>query len=261
MEMISMSLSLWENTLRLYAQHRIFLEILWTTSWWVPLLLPAYGRMRTPTFAKYAKLPYAGLGVHLLLGSAVLSRYYFLYATTGASPVPDIVDLVLGLAFAASSLQMSAHVHMGFVPVVRGTFQSMALQQAAATALGYAYGDAGWHRAAVKILDAFVWVRWLAHYAPLLQGFRTYGARFTAAVFVSLPLCLWEGAYPAGTPAFIALLSMLLAVDKWASRKLDGKPGPFPRALAHCGFVTVQPKHRENAETDAEVDAAGVKQE
>ncbi|KAJ0383171.1 hypothetical protein COL922a_011037 [Colletotrichum nupharicola] len=41
------------------------------------------------------------------------------------------------------------------------------------------------------------------------------------------------------------MLFAFLAVDKWAARKLDGKPGPIPRALAHCGFVTVEKKHRD----------------
>ncbi|KAF9870623.1 hypothetical protein CkaCkLH20_11929 [Colletotrichum karsti] len=244
----------WENAQSLYAKNRLLFEIFCTTSFWVPYLFPSYKYVRSRKFAKYAKLPYESLAAHLILGTVVVARYYYLYATLGESPVPTLFDLVTVLAFSATGVQLSGYVHEGNVPVLMASFKAMALQQAIATSMGYAYGSAHWHRAGVKLMDAFAWVRWMNEYGGVFQGFRTYGARFTASVVISHPLCLWEGDYPAGMPAYLAMLFAFLAVDKWASRKLDGKPGSIPRALAFCGFVTVEKKHRDvklgNAESE-----------
>ncbi|KAF4835717.1 Sordarin/hypoxysordarin biosynthesis cluster protein P [Colletotrichum tropicale] len=235
----------WESMQQLYAEHHIFLEILFTTSWWLRYLVPSWRRASNRKIVKHMKYPFIPLLAHLTCGTLAIIRYYYLYLALGDSPVPTLLDLAFSLGFTATGVQLSGYVREGNVPVLKAAFKAMAFQQAIATFAGYTYGSAHWHRAGIKVMNAFVWVRWFNEYGTVFQGFRTYGARFTASTVISHPLCMWEGDYPAGMPVYVAMLFAFLAVDKWAARKLDGKPGPIPRALAHCGFVTVEKKHRD----------------
>ncbi|GJC99012.1 hypothetical protein CH63R_11069 [Colletotrichum higginsianum IMI 349063] len=209
-------------------------------------LVPSWRKVTTPKHAKYVKLPWIPLALHVLIGTVELFRYYHL-AVTGEPPEPNVTDLVLGLGMAAGSFHLAAYVHEGNIPFVRTTFQGMAAQRALASTLGYVHGDAQWHRASVKLLNNFTWVRWIWACGGHLQGIRTHGDALTAAVVASHPLALWEGDYPAGIPLLGAIVFALLAVDKWASRKLDGKPGFVPRVLVHCGLVTVKKGYFETA--------------
>ncbi|TEA14257.1 Sordarin/hypoxysordarin biosynthesis cluster protein P [Colletotrichum sidae] len=242
----------------LWKQHQTALEVAWTFSIYLPLVLVSYRRWSSRKIAKYAGLPYGPVVAHILLATVFLVRYYGRSAAAGSPPVPGLFDLVFGVVFCLNSLQVAAHVTHGIAPLARATFQVLALQVLVATVAGYARADAGWFRAGAKLFDVFALFRWLNRHASRLEGFETYDAQFTGVLVAAHAFCLWEGDYPAGVPLFIVLFAGLLAVNKWASRKLDGKPGPIPRVLAHCGFVTVQKKHREEEEEtsgDAEAEA------
>ncbi|TDZ26445.1 Sordarin/hypoxysordarin biosynthesis cluster protein P [Colletotrichum orbiculare MAFF 240422] len=225
----------------LWKQHQTALEVAWTFSIYLPLVLVSYRRWSSRKIARYAGLPYGPVVAHILLATVFLVRYYGRYAAAAAagSPlVPDLFDLVFGVVFCLNSLQVAAHVTHGIAPLARATFQVLAIQVLVATVAGYARADAGWFRAGAKLFD------------------------FTGVLVAAHAFCLWEGDYPAGVPLFIVLFAGLLAVNKWASRKLDGKPGPIPRVLAHCGFVTVQKKHRgEEEETSGDAEAEAEEQE
>ncbi|GKT62938.1 hypothetical protein ColTof4_05468 [Colletotrichum tofieldiae] len=237
----------WETGKLLYAEHHVFLEILWISATYLRFLVPSWRNITTPKHAKYAKLPWVPLISHVVAGTIELFRYYSQLAVTGESPEPNVVDLGLCLVMAASSFQLAAHVHEGNIPFVRTTFQGAAVQRVLASTLGFLHGDARWHRASIKLLNNFTWTRWIGVYAGYFQGFRAYADAFTASVVISHPLALWEGDYPAGIPLFGAVMFVLLVVDKWASRKLDGRPGFVPRVLAHCGLVTVKKGYFETA--------------
>ncbi|KAL2873817.1 hypothetical protein SGCOL_011046 [Colletotrichum sp. CLE4] len=237
----------WNAAELLFEKHHVFLEIFWISSTYLRFLVPSWRKVSTPTHAKYTALPWIPLMIHVILGTIELARYYYPLVVTGEPPVPNLIDLVLGLAFSAGSFHLAAYVREGNIPFIRTTFQATALQRALASTLGYVHGDAQWHRASVKLLNNFTWVRWLLTFGKHFQGFRTYGDTFTASVVMAHPLSLWEGDYPAGIPLYASIVLMLLAVDKWASRKLDGKPGFVPRVLAHCGLVTVKKGYFETS--------------
>ncbi|KAI8162517.1 hypothetical protein K4K49_000777 [Colletotrichum sp. SAR 10_70] len=148
----------WESMQQLYAEHHIFLEILFTTSWWLRYLVPSWKRASNRKIVKHMKYPFIPLLAHLTCGTLAMIRYYYLYLALGDSPVPTLLDLVLSLGFTATGVQLSGYVREGNVPVLKAAFKAMAFQQAIATFAG---------------------------------------------------------------------------------------PGPIPRALAHCGFVTVEKKHRD----------------
>ncbi|WYZ42350.1 hypothetical protein EsH8_VI_000049 [Colletotrichum jinshuiense] len=223
-----------------YAKHHVFLEILWVLSTYPRYLVPSWRKVTTPKHAKYAKLPWIPLALHVVVGTIEVFRYYYRLAIIGEPPKPDLADLVLGLAFSAGGLHLSSYVHEGNIPFIRTTFQAASLQRALASTLGYVHDDAQWHRASIKLLNSFTWVRWIGDFGPYIQGFRTYQETFTASVVMAHPLALWEADYPAGIPLLGAIMAVLLVLDKWASRKLDGRPGFVPRVLAHCGLVTVK---------------------
>ncbi|KAK2001545.1 hypothetical protein LX36DRAFT_653286 [Colletotrichum falcatum] len=213
----------WEGVRQLYARHRVLLEMVWISGTYLRYLVPSWRKISSPKSAKYLRFPYVPLAVHVVVGTAEVLRYYCQLAMTGEWPKPNAVDLGLCLAMAATSLRLAANVKNGKVAVVRTTFQAMAAQRVVASTLGYVRDDARWHRASIKLLNNLVWTRLIGDHTRYLQGFQTYGDAFTGAVVVSHPLALWEGDYPAGIPLFVAIVLALLAVDKWASRKLDGK--------------------------------------
>ncbi|OHE93295.1 hypothetical protein CORC01_11438 [Colletotrichum orchidophilum] len=237
----------WDAAELLFEKHHVFLEILWISSTYMRFLVPSWKKVSTPTHAKYAKLPWIPLMIHVIVGTTEMFRYYYPLAIAGEPPVPNWIDLVLGLVFSAGSFHLAAYVREGNIPFIRTTFQATAVQRALASTLGYVHGDAQWHRASIKLLNNFTWVRWLSTFGTYLQGFRTYGETFTATVVMAHPLSLWEGDYPAGIPLYASIVLALLAVDKWASRKLDGKTGFVPRVLANCGLVTVKKGYLETS--------------
>ncbi|KAJ0159958.1 hypothetical protein CTA2_8833, partial [Colletotrichum tanaceti] len=221
----------WKAVRLLCAEHRVFLEISWVSSTYLRYLAPSWRKVATPKHARYVKLPWIPLALHVLVGTVELFRYYLQLAVTGEPPEPELTDLVLGLVMAAGSLHLAAHVRQGNIPPDPDDVP----------------GDGG---AAGARLGAGVPSPGSGGYGRAEGACRASGRRgdaFTAAVVASHPLALWEGDYPAGIPLFGAIMLALLAVDKWASRKLDGKPGFVPRVLAHCGLVTVKKEYFETA--------------
>ncbi|KAK1595474.1 uncharacterized protein LY79DRAFT_546529 [Colletotrichum navitas] len=213
----------WEAVQLLYVTHHVLLEILWTSGIYLRYLVPSWRKITTPKHSEYTKVPYVPLAIHVIVGTIEVFRYYCQLAITSEAPKPNVVDFGLCLIMAATSLRLAANVRNGRVEIVRTTFQATAVQRMFASALGYMHGDAEWHRASIKLLNNLVWTRLIGGYMNHLQGFRSYGDSFTGAVVVAHQLALWESDYPAGVPFFLAVLSVLLVVDKWASRKLHGK--------------------------------------
>ncbi|KAK2054285.1 hypothetical protein LY76DRAFT_237245 [Colletotrichum caudatum] len=148
---------------------------------------------------------------------------------------------------AVTGPHLVARVKKGNVPFA-GTTVSGNGGAAGASALGCRAGTCtatrGGIGASIKLLQNLViWTRLIGNctkHPP--QGFRPMGTPSPARRSSHARLHCGRTMTPAGIPLFPTVVFVLLAVDKWASRKLDGtyaharRPGdPVPH-VRKCGF-------------------------
>ncbi|TQN69062.1 hypothetical protein CSHISOI_06413 [Colletotrichum shisoi] len=215
----------WEAVRLLCAKHHVFLEIPWTSSMYLRYLVPSWRKVTTPKRAKYVKLPWIPLALHVLIGTVELFRYYHHHlAVTGEPPEPNVTDLALGLVMAAGSFHPAAYVHEGNIPFVRTTVPG---DGGAAGARLHAGGTCMVTRSGTgRPSSSWTTSPGSGGYGRAEGTSRASGRTGTPSRRPwprYHPLALWEGDYPAGIPVFGAIVFAVLAVDKWASRKMDGK--------------------------------------
>ena len=199
-------------------QWRPQIDLLYTIILYTPFLLPAATRhFKSSKTAKMMGYPYKALLVHLIAGSIELLRYHVM--ALSAEPSADGIDVTLCILQAVTSMLLCKGINRGNKFVIRTSFQALALQRMLATGISYATTSPTWHRASIKILNQFIYNRYLLGELVKLDIFP--GGRpsaFSALVFASGSVALWEGDYPWGVPMFSALVLGLVAFERWVGR-------------------------------------------
>ncbi|KAL2686870.1 hypothetical protein Neosp_004412 [[Neocosmospora] mangrovei] len=139
----------------------------------------------------------------------------------GHDPKANNIDLVLCVVQTITSLVMTER--MRFIPrltleLSRASFQSMAFMRVLASGLALYLGSTEWHRASVKMLASFIWVRLISRWSSRFAGFNTYGQGYSLGVIGGILMGIYEGTYPYGIGIFMGTTLSLLAFDRWASK-------------------------------------------
>lgn len=139
----------------------------------------------------------------------------------GHEPRADSLDLWLCAVQTLTSLVMTER--MRFVPKLtlelnRAAFQCMAFQRVLASGLSVYLGSPEWHRASIKMLSSFVWVRFLIMSSVRLAGINNYQQGYSIGLISGILMAMYEGSYPHGIAIFVGVVASLMALDRWASK-------------------------------------------
>jgi len=198
------------------------LDLAWQLFIYVPLVLrPNFTRHFTSSkFAGYNKLPYIPLLLHIFLGLIIVFRYQF-KVITSVIPVPDIIDVSLGITNAIISWRLCKYESRGNPRIARVSFQVMGLMILLPAIMCYKTSSPVWYHAVAKMHNAFIYVRWLLIVGPALGIFDGYHELYTISVFFGGMLAAWEGNYPwdgiLGVPLALVFHIGLVVIERFTS--------------------------------------------
>lgn len=212
-----------DGLMALAHEHRKTGEIAWVAFaylFWTPLI---WKSTSSTAPARVRKISYASLTLHAVLCIAELLLYYIPFVLTGEIPKPSGLTLAVCILQSVSSFWITATLHRwprGHLQATRAAFQCMALQRLVAAGIAYHSGSTFWHKASIKLLNNFVWARFIIHLLPkYVVGFESLHTRVTAGVVGCHFLGMWEGDYPNGNAIYMGLMFVLLALDRWGQGK------------------------------------------
>ncbi|KAI1075689.1 hypothetical protein F5B20DRAFT_594818 [Whalleya microplaca] len=232
------------------------LELVWVFSSYIYIFSQHTLRHALPITKKYFKPSrYKLLIIHVLLALAEVIRYH-LRAVHGPV-VPQTTDLALCLAHSLTSFQLARDRKMGDPVLTRPTHQSLAAIRAMLEIAAFAGRSPFYHRATLRILNAFMYPRVLIKAMGLLHVLPSYRAVYAAAMFVACLLCLHDTEVPMGPQLFLVVLCGNLALNRWVAGRIVqgeitkvGKPNIIVRLLYWAGFAELETLRvgREGAE-------------
>ncbi|KAI0596637.1 hypothetical protein F4775DRAFT_563756 [Biscogniauxia sp. FL1348] len=195
------------------------------------------------------------LMTHITLAIAEVARYhiraFFFSSSTTAVVVPDALDLVVTVAHSLTCLVLARDRKVGDRALTRPTHQSLALIRIALAVAAVANNDnaqaaAFYHRAAVRIMNAFLYPRLLIRLGGALAALPSYSAVYAASMFLSCLLCLHDAEVRFGPQAYLAVFVANVLLNRWVAGRVvesekAGVPcGTVPRLLAAAGFVELK---------------------
>ncbi|KAM0417251.1 hypothetical protein ACHAPT_012762 [Fusarium lateritium] len=197
------------------------IDHVWTAcifAYWTPHMLRM---LRSKTYARAHHYHRSLLIVHSAISVIEVVLFHAKTWQLGHDPTANNLDLVLCIGQAVTSLVMAER--MRFLPKLtlelsRGTFQCMAIQRMLASGLAIYLNSPEWHRASIKLLTNFIWVRFIITWSGKFAGVDTYQHGYSAGVVGGHLMGMWEGNYPHGIAIYMGLLMSLLALDRWAQK-------------------------------------------
>lgn len=223
METLTPAISGWDRAVTLYHEHRTGAEITWIVfayGFWTSTIWNTATRTG-PSRAR--KIPHSILTLHTVSSVMEFLLYYIFLARTGDIPQLSTLNFALSIVQAMTGMWLAATIHRwprGHLQSVRCAFQCMAIQRILASAIAYRTGSAFWHKASIKLLNNFIWARFLIYTVPkYITGFESFHSRINVGVIGCHFLGLWEGDYPNGIGIYMGLSVLLLALDRWGQGK------------------------------------------
>lgn len=198
------------------------LELLWVILSYSPFLVNTF-KFTSPKRAHARAYPYAPIIVHIFSGPMLVLRYHARYAAQRVWPRPEVTDLLLFSAFSLSSFLLEAYRSRSphATPTVRTGFQAAVLLQAvlfAASWWTHGGGDPVLFRASVKFMNWFASFRATVGLTgfvdPRLAAPASFARRIEVTMVVSGCFAVWEAGVPAGVPAFLGLMGVLMVVER-----------------------------------------------
>ncbi|KAI8673032.1 hypothetical protein NCS56_00767900 [Fusarium sp. Ph1] len=187
-------------------------------AYWMPHMLRM---MNSKAYVKAHHYHRFLLIVHAIVSIIEVVLFHVKSWHLGHDPKANNIDLFLCIVQTITSLIMTER--MRFVPrlaleLSRGSFQSMAFMRVLASGLAVYLGSTEWHRASIKMLASFVWVRFLIKWSSKFAGIDTYGQGYSLGLIGGILMGIYEGTYPHGIAIYMGTTLSLLAFDRWASK-------------------------------------------
>ncbi|RSL68644.1 hypothetical protein CEP54_002745 [Fusarium duplospermum] len=204
--------------------------------------------MKSKVYPKAHHFHRSLLIVHIIVSMIEVVLYHVKSWHLGHDPKANNLDLFLCVMQTIISLVMTER--MRFIPKLtlelsRASFQSMAFMRVLASGLAVYLGSTEWHRASIKLLASFVWVRVFILWSGKFAGINTPQQRYSLGLVGGILMGIYEGSYPHGIVIYLATVFSLMAFDRWAS-KFDN---PSIDMLKFVGLVS----HRvEKPSTESE---------
>ncbi|KAI0024062.1 hypothetical protein F4780DRAFT_798318 [Xylariomycetidae sp. FL0641] len=220
------------------------LDLLWHLAAYA-YFLGTYSRRTTPNYArrlrKASNLPLLG---HLAAGLVGVFRYHA-RALRGGGPVrPDLLDLGVCAAHAYGTFALAKDMLKGHRTLTRPTFQMGGVVELALGAAAYALGSAVLHRAAVKFLDGYVYVRLVT--GVLMALGLGFNASFAVGNGVGALWAMTTTGLPGGELAVLGVGAAIVKIHRWTSARIYESnarayyENPLVRALTDVGFVEIE---------------------
>ncbi|KAI1486312.1 hypothetical protein F5X96DRAFT_249114 [Biscogniauxia mediterranea] len=231
------------------------LEALWVAASFLYILGVHTFRDSVPIFARRFRFSRnALLLTHIALAIAEVSRYHIRAFFSPSSIItPDALDLLVTVAHSLTCLVLARDRKVGDRALTRPTHQSQALIRIALAALAaYAHADAQveaaafYQRAAVRVMNAFLYPRLLIRVGGALAALPSYSAVYAASMFVSCLLCLHDAGVRFGPQAYVAVFVANVLLNRWVAERVveserdDAPCGIVPRLLSAAGFVELK---------------------
>jgi hypothetical protein len=214
----------------LVVSNKVQVDLAWHLFIYLPLVLRSQYLLRHFTSSKYAgynKLPYIPLLVHILIGLVIVSRYQFRAVSSPEPPLPETLDIAIGVTNAILCWRLCKYEHRGNPRLARAGFQVMALMVLFAALMCYRTVSPVWYHALAKMHNGFIYVRWLDIYWAALKIPSGLHEAYTIAVFFGGILGIWEAGFPwdgiLGVPLALVLHMVLVTVERWISSLITPK--------------------------------------
>ncbi|KAI8669653.1 hypothetical protein NCS57_00781000 [Fusarium keratoplasticum] len=203
-------------------------------AYWVPHM---FRMMKSKGYAKAHHYHRSLLIVHVIVSMVEVVLFHAKSWHLGHDPKANNFDLFLCVVQTITSLVMTER--MRFIPKLtlelsRGSFQSMAFMRVLASGLAVYLESTEWHRASIKTLVSFVWVRFLLKWSSKFAGIDTREQAYSLSLISGILMGIYEGTYPHGIAIYMGTTLSLLAFDRWAS-KFDN---PVIDSLRFVGLVS-----------------------
>ncbi|KAJ4319341.1 hypothetical protein N0V84_006426 [Fusarium piperis] len=187
-------------------------------AYWMPHMLRM---MKSKGYAKAHHYHRSLLIVHAIVSIIEVILFHAKSWHLGHDPKANNMDLFLCAVQTLTSLAMIER--MRFVPKLtlelsRASFHAMAFQRLLASGLAVYLASPEWHRASIKLLASFVWVRFLITWSSKFAGINTYQQGYSIGQIGGILMGIYEGSYPHGIGIYVGMVISLLALDRWASK-------------------------------------------
>ncbi|KAH9898822.1 hypothetical protein F4778DRAFT_199069 [Xylariomycetidae sp. FL2044] len=193
------------------------------------------------------------LVAHVALSLIEVFRYHVRAVVRYPRPVvPDLLDLLVSVAHAYTSLSMVRDRQRGDRVFSRPSQQSLAIIKTGYAVAAWASRPrnpataAFYHLGVVRIMNAFVYPRVIIKLAGSLGVLPHYSAVYAASMFLSCLLSLHDAQIRGGPQLFIAIFVLNLIVNRWVagevvkSEKHGQRPSGIVRALHRAGFFELK---------------------
>ncbi|KAI5918284.1 hypothetical protein F4810DRAFT_692859 [Camillea tinctor] len=232
------------------------IEALWVAVSFLYILGFHTFRDSVPIFSKRFRFSRNTLLItHITLAIAEVARYHLraFFAPPAAAVVPDVLDFLVTVSHSLTCLVLARDRKVGDRTLTRPTHQSLALIRIALAAAAYRALGAGdhaqaafYHRAAVRIMNAFLYPRLFIKLGGALAALPSYSAVYAASMFVSCLLCLHDAEVRFGPQVYMVMFVANMLVNRWVAEKMvesertDVPCGTIPRLLYRAGFVELK---------------------
>ncbi|CAN8103910.1 unnamed protein product [Discula destructiva] len=223
-------------------------------------------RYSSAKVARARKYPYFPTIVHIFTGPMLVLRYHARYAATCEWPRPESADVVLLASFCVTSFLLeAARSALEYVsPVWRTGFHAAIFIQPAIFSVSWIRGgDPALFRASIKMLNWFASFRLLM---PLLTRIdpnlkKNFVLQSSTNVLLSGVFAMWEAGVPAGVPAFLGLVAVLIIVERAIAEAIYNVPDSslLKKLILASGYVDYNfLRHKAKEAEETKVDSDGM---
>ncbi|KAH6889848.1 hypothetical protein B0T10DRAFT_561427 [Thelonectria olida] len=170
--------------------------------------------------AKFRKSSPLPLIIHIAAGLFEAIRYH-ICESMGPVSSPDIFDFVACLAQSLTSLMLAKKAMRGD-KTTRPSYQAPGFVRPVLSTLAFIHGDAGMHRASVKLLNGYLYVRvyiFLAEGSGLNKTY-SYSTIYAQSIFLASVLAFYESGLPGGLPGYLVLVGVLTTLNRASSEQM-----------------------------------------
>lgn len=208
-------------------------------------------RTAIPHWPRYFKrlMP---LWVHFAVAVLDVSRYH--YNALQGPVFPDVFDLGMSLLHSAGSFDLTWDLPRGNPLVVRPIFQTLATLRIAFSTLGYFLQDPTFHRASIKLNNAFIYARFATDIGKKLKVSKGFQDGYNTDIFLCLVLAMAESGLAGWIYIMLSVMAGIMCLNRWTANHLKARSVFLLvncyKALTSCqGIGAKQPRRESSRES------------
>ncbi|ORY65758.1 uncharacterized protein BCR38DRAFT_522685 [Pseudomassariella vexata] len=221
-----------------------FIELIWVFSTYFYIITNHTLRRPLPIFKKTFKPSRNGsLLFHLAIPLFEVVRYH-VQAVHGTVR-SDFFDLLLCLAHSFTCYRLTKTRKFPHQLIMRPTFQTIITIRVLTAVIAFTSASPFWHRATIRILNAFVYPRLLVKSLGVLGILPNYSSTYTASTFVACILAVHDTEILFGPQIFMVMFVCNATLNRWVAVQISQSASKSLRydvaqVLSSAGFANLK---------------------